>query len=82
MGDTFRKGCTGLQLVTGTAIAVPVALFAAGTAGAVLLVVVPCAALLLSLMMRSLLGGLTGDSYGAICEISEILSLFLFALLQ
>ena len=85
MGDTFRKGCTWLQLVTGTAIAVPVALFAAGAAGAagaVLLVVVPCAALLLSLMMRSLLGGLTGDSYGAICEISEILSLFLFALLQ
>lgn len=82
MGDTFRKGCTTLRLVTGTAIAVPAALFGAGTAGAVLLVLIPCAAVLLSLMMKSLLGGLTGDSYGAVCEISEILSLFLFALLQ
>jgi len=81
MGDTFRKECTSFGLVTGTAIAVPVALFAAGAAGAVLLVVIPCAAMLLSLMMKALLGGLTGDSYGAICEISEILSLFLFALM-
>ncbi len=32
----------------------------------------------ISISVDQPLGGLTGDSYGAICEISEILSLFLF----
>ena len=47
-----------------------------------LLPLVPLFALLFSRWLASLLGGLTGDSYGAVCELSEILSLCLFTVLR
>jgi adenosylcobinamide-GDP ribazoletransferase len=50
--------------------------------GIMLLPLVPLFALLFSRWLASLLGGLTGDSYGAVCELSEILSLCLFAALR
>lgn len=82
MGDLFRKGCTNRCLLTGTAAAVLPAAAAGGLPGLLLLSLVPLFALLFSRWLTSLLGGLTGDSYGAVCELSEILSLCLFAALR
>lgn len=82
MGDLFRKGCTSGCLFTGTAAAVLLAAAAGGVPGILLLPLVPLSALLFSWWLASLLGGLTGDSYGAVCELSEILSLCLFAALR
>jgi adenosylcobinamide-GDP ribazoletransferase len=82
MGELFRKGCTSGCLFTGTAAAVLLAAAAGGVPGILLLPLVPLSALLFSWWLASLLGGLTGDSYGAVCELSEILSLCLFAALR
>jgi len=82
MGDLFRKGCTSGCLFTGTAATVLLAAAAGGVPGILLLPLVPLSALLFSWWLASLLGGLTGDSYGAVCELSEILSLCLFAALR
>lgn len=82
MGDLFRKGCTNRCLYTGTAAAVLLAAASGGMTGIMLLPLVPLFALLFSRWLASLLGGLTGDSYGAVCELSEILSLCLFTVLR
>lgn len=79
MGDTFRKRCTATQLLLGTAMTVPLAFAAAGWEGILLIFLIPCAALLFSKWLASLLGGLTGDSYGAVCEIAEAIVLLFFA---
>ncbi len=82
MGDLFRKGCTDRCLFTGTAAALLLSAAAGGLTGFLLLPLVPLFALLISRWLASLLGGLTGDSYGTVCELSELLSLFLFASLR
>jgi adenosylcobinamide-GDP ribazoletransferase len=82
MGDLFRKGCTNRCLLLGTVVTVLFATAAGGMTGLLLLALVPLFTLLFSRWLASLLGGLTGDSYGAVCELSEILSLCLFAALR
>ncbi len=82
MGDLFRKGCSTRCLLLGTAAALLLAPLAGGMTGILLLPLVPLFALLFSWWLASLLGGLTGDSYGAVCEMTEILSLCLFAALR
>jgi Cobalamin-5-phosphate synthase len=82
MGDLFRKGCTNRCLFNGTAAALFLSAAAGGLTGILLLPLVPLFALFISRWLSSLLGGLTGDSYGTVCELSELLSLFLFASLR
>jgi len=82
MGDLFRKGCTSRCLFNGTAAALLLSAAAGGLTGILLLPLVPLFALFISRWLSSLLGGLTGDSYGTVCELSELLSLFLFASLR
>jgi adenosylcobinamide-GDP ribazoletransferase len=79
MGDTFRKGCTTKSLATGSILTVALALAAFGWRGILPLLAVPFTALLLSVWLTRLLGGLTGDSYGAVCETTELLTLLCFS---
>lgn len=79
MGDTFRKGCSAESLVVGSTLAVALTLVAVGRRGVLPLFAVPMAALLLSVWLTRLLGGLTGDSYGAVCEAGELLALLSFS---
>ena len=46
-----------------------------------LLGVVALTAFLMTRWMRALLGGLTGDTYGATCEVAEMVGLLAFVLL-
>ncbi len=80
MGSLF-KACDqgkGFALATITAITLSL-LF--GVWGLALLVGIWLATALLSQAIARQLGGLTGDTYGALCEIDEVLGLGLFNLL-
>lgn len=80
MGSVF-KTCDqkkGFALATITAVTLSL-LF--GVWGLALLVSIWLATALLSQAIARQLGGLTGDTYGALCEIDEVLGLGLFNLL-
>jgi adenosylcobinamide-GDP ribazoletransferase len=79
LGDMCRRRCTPGRLLAGGATAIVVAIAVAGRNGIAPLVLVALGAILVSKWIARLLGGLTGDSYGAVCEIGEILSLLSFA---
>lgn len=81
MGDTFRKHCGTAQLLLGTLTAVPAALLFQGWSALLSVLLVPPAVLLAGKRLSALLGGLTGDSYGAICEGMELLVLLAYAAL-
>jgi len=81
MGDTFRKHCGRPQLILGSLAALWAALLTSGLHGLPLFAIVPALTVLFSLWLKRLLGGLTGDSYGAVCEIVELATLFFFAAL-
>jgi len=81
MGDTFRKQCGKPQLILGSLAALWTVLLLSGLHGLPLLGIVPALTVLFSLWLKRLLGGLTGDSYGAVCEIVELTTLFFFAAL-
>ena len=79
MGDTFRKHCGHAQITLGSLAALWAVLLLSGLSGLPLLVIVPALTALFSLWIKRLLGGLTGDSYGAVCEIMELATLLFFA---
>lgn len=81
MGDTFRALCRGHQLTLASLAAFWAVLLLGGARGLPLLVMVPALAYLLSRWLCRMLGGLTGDSYGALCEITELAVLVFFAAL-
>lgn len=72
MGATFRNSCTNREFIIGTASAVLLALLLTGIYGFFFLFLSGCAALAGAWFLSRSLGGLTGDSYGAICETGEI----------
>ena len=53
----------------------PLALLIAGTRGLVAFALVWLATQLLAMWWTRDLGGLTGDTYGALCEIAEVVTL-------
>lgn len=79
MGDLFKKGCTRGCLLFGSASAILIMAAAGGTRGLIALVAAAVLALAFSRLLTRLLGGLTGDSYGAVCELTEIAVLVVFA---
>lgn len=81
MGDTFRKQCGQQQLLLGSLAALWPVLLLSGLSGLPLLGIVPALTVLFSLWLKHLLGGLTGDSYGAVCELMELSALLYFAAL-
>jgi len=80
MGSFFKAHGQGRGFVIATIVAVTLSLLF-GPWGLVLLLAVWLATALLSRAIARQLGGLTGDNYGAICEIDEVLGLGLFNLL-
>lgn len=75
LGHSFRKELRRRDLVLATLVTMGAAWLIAGAAGiAALLLVVLVAGLLARWWTREL-GGLTGDTYGALCEISEVVAL-------
>lgn len=81
MGKVFQEGSKLLSLAIATAIALAVSLGFMGVEG----LAVTAAALLIALLTASFLskrlGGLTGDTYGAINEVVEVAVLILIPLI-
>ncbi len=81
MGLPFKLGDTWQRLAVATAITLAVAVVLLRWWGLAVMAAVWLIAFGVSSYFRSRLGGLTGDSYGAINEISEVLVLLLIILI-
>jgi adenosylcobinamide-GDP ribazoletransferase len=75
LGDIFCRNCTNRELVIGTASAIVLAVLLSGLYGLFFMAVAGCAAYLAARLLFRALGGLTGDSYGTLCEIGEVTTL-------
>jgi len=74
LGTAFR-GVKPAHVVTAGAIALIAAGIFAGLAGTLLFAIATVIAIIIDLCMTKMLGGLTGDTYGAINELSEAIIL-------
>jgi adenosylcobinamide-GDP ribazoletransferase len=81
MGLPFKLGATWQRLTIATIIALIVAVVLLKWWGLVLMAVLWLIAFGIAGYFRSRLGGLTGDNYGAINELSEVLVLLLIILI-
>jgi adenosylcobinamide-GDP ribazoletransferase len=82
MGLSFKLGATWQRLAVATAIALISAVVLLKWWGLALMAVLWLIAFGIAGYFRSRLGGLTGDNYGAINEISEVLVLLLIILIR
>jgi adenosylcobinamide-GDP ribazoletransferase len=81
MGLPFKLGATWQRLAVATAIALVAAVVLLRWRGLAMMAILWLIAFGVSSYFRSRLGGLTGDNYGAINEISEVLVLLLIILI-
>jgi adenosylcobinamide-GDP ribazoletransferase len=81
MGLAFKQGATWQRLTIATIISLIIAIALLKWWGLVLMAAVWLIAFGIASSFRSRLGGLTGDNYGAINEISEVLLLLLIILI-
>ena len=77
LGATFRQSVTLLKLIIAAITALVLAFIVGHGVGVLLWCVVSCIALLIGTWATRLIGGLTGDIYGAIAECSEVVALLL-----
>ncbi len=82
LGSAFRRTVTGQHLLAAGITTVVIVLLAGHLAGLLVLLVGTLVALAVGILISRQLGGLTGDSYGAIEEITEIVLLLLIILLH
>ncbi len=82
LGEIFRRDSTPQRLAFACAISLLAALLGAQLTGLLAWCVVTLTALALGAWMTRKLGGLTGDTYGAIAEVAEIAGLLAFILLH
>ena len=81
LGRAVKKHCRGQQLAIGSVTALAAAVLLLGVWGLALAGVAAACALLLGALFTRLLGGLTGDTCGAVCEIGELVCLAVLAAL-
>jgi adenosylcobinamide-GDP ribazoletransferase len=82
LGATFRQDITPQRLALACALTLALVLVSAQLSGLLVWCVMTLTALLLGAWITRQLGGLTGDTYGAIAEIAEIVGLLAFILLH
>jgi adenosylcobinamide-GDP ribazoletransferase len=82
LGSAFRRTVTGPRLLAAGITALVIVLIAGHLAGLLVLLVGTLVAVAAGTLIARQLGGLTGDSYGAIEEITEIVLLLLIILLH
>jgi adenosylcobinamide-GDP ribazoletransferase len=81
LGYRVKQYCRLPQFLFGTLVAAAGAWLLLGIWGLVVLAVTALTSTAAGFIFREKLGGCTGDSYGAVCEISEVLSLVALAVL-
>lgn len=82
LGAAFRQAVTMQQLLSAGISALAIALIAGRSIGLIVWITVSVVALLLGLWITRSIGGLTGDSYGAIEEIVEVVALLVLLILR
>lgn len=82
LGATFRQNITRPKLVLAGAITLAIVFIGAQFSGLLIWCVITFTALSLGAWITRQLGGLTGDTYGAIAEITEIIGLLVCVLLH
>jgi len=75
LGHRVKQHCRLPQFIFGTLVAAACAWFLLGPWGLLVLAAAGLTSAVLGLLFWGKLGGCTGDSYGAACEISEVVSL-------
>ncbi len=75
LGSAFHRDATWTRAGIAAGITVVASVLLAGIGGGLLFVIVSLVAWLVGMGISRLLGGLTGDTYGAIDEISEVVAL-------
>ena len=78
LGATFRRSVTTPRLGFAGVVSLLIALLTGHLVGGLLWLVATFVAALLGLWITRLIGGLTGDSYGAIAEVTEVVLLLAF----
>jgi adenosylcobinamide-GDP ribazoletransferase len=82
LGATFRAAVTAPRLVGAATLSLLLAALAASRAGLVAWVICTVLTWLVGRAISNAIGGLTGDSYGAVTEINEVAALFVLALVS
>jgi adenosylcobinamide-GDP ribazoletransferase len=83
LGASFRQTVTRNRVICASLLALIIALLAGHiVVGLLLWISGALITLLIGEWVTHVLGGLTGDTYGAITEVSEVVLLFLFTLLH
>ena len=75
MGHLFKSRCGRRELAVATATALGCALLLFGLRGVAVFGGLGLAVVAMGWYLSRALGGLTGDTYGALCEVSEVLTL-------
>ena len=75
LGLAFKQGSTLLRWLIASVITLAAAILLAGWWGIAVMAITGLVTLLIGLFFKSRLGGLTGDTYGAIKEVNEAVTL-------
>ncbi|HAS28304.1 MAG TPA: adenosylcobinamide-GDP ribazoletransferase [Dehalococcoidia bacterium] len=71
VGQAFKQGATALKLVIASLITLAAAVLLVGWWGIVMMAVICLVTITIGSFFKSRLGGLTGDTYGAVKEVNE-----------
>ena len=82
LGAAFHQAVTSEQLVLAGIVALAIVLVAGQLIGLIVWVTVSVTTLVLGLWITRSIGGLTGDSYGAIAEVEEVVALLVLVLVR
>src|SRR6266566_4603571 len=82
LGAAFHQAVTSEQLVLAGIVALAIVLVAGLLLGLIVWVTVSVTTLVLGLWITRSIGGLTGDSYGAIAEVEEVVALLVLVLVR
>jgi len=81
LGKVFKQGASWQRFAIATVISLVVAVILTKLAGFVIMLAIWVIALAMTVYLKGKFGGLTGDTYGAINEVAEVLVLILVCLL-
>ena len=81
LGTVFKQGASWPRFTVATVITLAVAVILAQLTGFILMLAIWVIVLAMATYLKGRLGGLTGDTYGAINEVAEVLALIMVCLL-
>jgi adenosylcobinamide-GDP ribazoletransferase len=81
LGKSFKQGSNTVKLLVASIIALAAAILLAGWWGIVIMAITCLVTLLIGVFFKLRLGGLTGDTYGAIKEVNEAVVLIVLPVL-